>query len=183
MKPTFIDKEGYIQWIATWKKVYARMSKDIRRDKAKLKEMARANHPETAQFQHELAQARAIATKFLTLRQEAKERAERIVSMHKQLAEQNASFPMTIEDCRTIDFHFNKGSLEYTFLPMWTLKTKGMTFYINHISCNSPWDTRELAEGSTRGMIRIRNSDISIDANGIATIQPKALRKELSLVA
>jgi hypothetical protein len=178
MKPTFHDKEGYLDWMGQWTAAYRVLSAQIKTDKHKVKALHRAgNHEEAAKLQRELVHKRVMAFKMMTILEEAKLRRDRILEMHKQMAEQNAKFPMTIEDCRNIDFHFNRGFLEYPFLPMWALKTKGMTFYINHIEANIPWSTRELPEGSTRGMIRLKNGDIHIDAEGIAAVTPKATVK------
>ena len=170
MFPTFTDKSGYLKWRSEWKIVYSHLSQQIRETKAKLKAASKAEQPA---LQKELHYKRVMAHKMMTLMQDAKLRRDRILTMHKQLAEQQAQFPILLEDCRTIDFHFNKISLEFDFMPMWALKTKGMTFYINHIEANIPWSTRELPEGATRGMIRLRNADISIDASGVATINPR----------
>ena len=171
MKPTFTDRMSYLNWRDQWQAAYSILSKQIRKDKNKIIELARSSDTETvAKLQHELVHKSVMAHKMMTLLDEAKLRRNRILEMHKQLREQNAQFPLRIEDCRNIDFHFNKGSLEFPFLPMWALKTKGMTFYINHIDAKIPWSTRELPEGSTRGMIRLKNGDITIDAEGNATI-------------
>jgi len=179
MKPTFTDREGYLRWIAEWKMVYAELSAQIAAGKANVKKAARAGEGKAPAMQRELGYKRVMAHKMMTLLEEAKLRRDRILEMHRQLAEQNAQFPMVIEDCRNIDFHFNKGSLEFDFLPMWALKTKGKTFYVNHIEANIPWSTRELPEGSTRGMIRLKNGEISIDAEGNATINQKAVKPML----
>lgn len=179
MKPTFTDREGYLSWRAAWKRVYKELSAQIVADRCTLVTLARANDPKAGVIQRELVHKRVMAHKMMTLMNEAKLRRDRILEMHKQLAEQNASFPLVLEDCRNIDFHFNKGSLEFPFLPMWVLKTKGMSFYINHIDSNIPWSTRELPEGATRGMIRLKNGDITIAADGTATINPKAAKTML----
>jgi len=179
MKPTFSDREGYLRWRAEWKTVYTELSAQIVAGKRKIALALRERNPAAGAMQRELVHKRVMASKMMTLMEEAKLRRDRILEMHKALAEQNALFPMVLEDCRNIDFHFNKGSLEYPFLPMWTLKTKGKTFYINHIEANIPWSTRELPEGSTRGMIRLKNGEITIDAEGNATINQKAVKPML----
>jgi hypothetical protein len=174
MKPTFTDREGYIAWRNAWKRIYKDLSGQIVTDRRKLVLLSRVNDPKAASVQRELVHKRVMAHKMMSLMTEAKLRRDRILEMHKQIAEQNASFPLVLKDCRNIDFHFNKGSLEFSFLPMWVLKTKGMSFYINHIESNIPWSTRELPEGSTRGMIRLKNGHITISADGTATINPKS---------
>jgi hypothetical protein len=183
MKPTFTDRESYLRWRAEWKVVYKALSQQIVEGKLKVSLAASQKSPEAPAMQRELKIKRVMAHKMMTLMEEAKLRRDRILDMHKQMAEQNAKFPMLIEDCRNIDFHFNKGSLEFPFLPMWALKTKGMTFYVNHIEANIPWSTRELPEGSTRGMIRLKNGEIAIDAEGNAAINKKAVKPMLQAVA
>jgi hypothetical protein len=183
MKPTFTDRDGYLRWRDEWAAAYRMLSTQIVNDRHTIANLARANDPKAAPIQRELVHKRVMAHKMMTLLNEAKLRRDRILEMHRQIAEQNSKFPMTIEDCRHIDFHFNKGSLEFPFLPMWVLKTKGMTFYINHLEANIPWSTKELPEGSTRGLIRLKNGDITIDADGTATINQKAVKTVLKAVA
>lgn len=72
--------------------------------------------------------------------------------------------------CRNIDFHFNKGSIGNPDIPKWVIKAKGQTHYIHHIDANVAWSTRELAEGSTLGMIRFKRAHVVIDENGVATL-------------
>jgi hypothetical protein len=174
MKPLFTDREGYLAWRAEWRTVYAVLTAQIVKGKAAVKVAHREKNPAAPAIQKELVLQRVMARKMMTLLEEAVLRRDRILAMHKQLAEQNAQFPLVLEDCRNIDFHFNKGSLEFPFLPMWVLKTKGMSFYINHIEANIPWNTRELPEGATRGMIRLKNGEITISEDGTATINQKA---------
>jgi hypothetical protein len=182
MKPTFTDREGYLQWRREWKIVYKRISQEVREGKREAASAAsRGDVEQAAAIQRDLVYNRVMASKMMMLMGEAKARRDRILEMHRQLAEQNAQFPLVLDDCRIIDFHFNKGSLEFPFLPMWTLKTKGRSYYINHIDSTIPWSTRELPEGSTRGMIRLRNADIEIDAEGNATLTPA--RAKLKAVA
>ena len=179
MKPLFTNKEGYLQWCREWKIIYARISEEIKRDKQTLSalmqnRLKKEYHYEAGfieKFQKELVLKRVMAFKVMSLLEEAKLRRNRIIKMQEDLALQNAMFPMELKDCRNIDFHFNKGSLEYNFLPMWVIKTKGMSFYVNHIDAQIPWSTKEMPEGSsTRGMIRLKYGNIVIDETGTATI-------------
>lgn len=183
IKPTFSTREGYLSWRAEWKAVYARSTADIRKARAELviAQKAGASKEIVSPLAKDLLEKRVIGSKMMTLLNEAKLRRDRIIGMHKDLEAQFASFPLTLSKSRTIDFHFNKGSLEYPFLPMWTLKAQGKSFYIHHIDAQCPWSTRELPEGSTRGMIRLRNADLTIDKDGVATITPH--RVELKAVA
>jgi hypothetical protein len=111
-----------------------------------------------------------MAFKLMGLLQEAKDRWKRIQSMHAQIAEQMSNFPLVLEDCASVDFHFNKGHNEFPFLPLWVCKTKGKSYYIHHMTADCPWTTRETPEGSTKGMLRFRKCSLHIDENGEATV-------------
>lgn len=173
MKPIFTNRKSYLNWRSEWKKVYTALSNQIISDKRKIVIMSRLNDPNVANIQRELVYKQVMARKMMMLMQEAKTRRDRILGMHASLAEQTASFPIKLEGCQNIDFHFNKGSLEFDFLPMWILKAKGRSYYVNHIDCNIPWSTRERPTNATRGMIRIKSGDIIIDGEGIATVTQK----------
>lgn len=67
------------------------------------------------------------------------------------------------EHCRCIDFHFNKGHLMDPKIPMWVVKAKGQTFYVNHVESNATWSTRETPEGSTKGSLRFKNCFLKIE--------------------
>ncbi len=191
MKPTFTTRAGYIGWRRLWTKTYARAAEEIRQEKAALKEAQRALAAMPGDWQvaqskvvskmaRDLTIKRVIAHKMNTLLEEAKQRRDRIIGMHKSLAEQFDSFPLTLENCRNVDFHFNKGSLEYDFLPMWTLKASGKSYYVHHIDSQCPFSTRELPEGSTRGMLRFKKCDITIDKDGVATLTPRQVELKVA---
>ena len=127
--------------------------------------------PEMSRLQAELRRQRVMGHKLMTVLDEAKIRRDKIIGMEQGLREQNAQFPLVIEDARNIDFHFNKISLEFPFMPMWTLKAKGKSYYLNHIDCMAPWTTRETPDNpSTKGSLRIRKGTIHIAADGSAEI-------------
>lgn len=68
-------------------------------------------------------------------------------------------------------FHFNKKHLEDPSLPMWILKTHGVTFYVNHVSAEVPWTTKETPDNThTKGAIKFKNCTLTIDENNEATI-------------
>ena len=68
-------------------------------------------------------------------------------------------------------FHFNKKHLEDDTIPMWVIKLRGETFYVNHVSCNVPWNTKETPDNShTKGSIKVKNCLVSIDSENIAHI-------------
>lgn len=183
MKPMFKDREGYLQWRREWRDLHATLTQAKRELKLKVKDLQRkavldgreyrTNEfwPELSRAMSELTKQRIMGHKLMTVLDEAKIRRDKILAMHRGLTEQNATFPLVIEEARNIDFHFNKISIEFPFMPMWTLKAKGKSYYINHIDCSSPWTTRETPDHpSTKGSLRIRKGTIRIDADGVATI-------------
>lgn len=188
LKPTFASRAGYLAWRRSWKAAYTRISEEVRQEKAALKEAQKAAALAPKQWREaqtmalskmakELATKRVIAFKMNTVLEEAKQRRDRIIGMQKSLAEQFDSFPVTLTNCRNVDFSFNKGSLEFDFLPMWMVKANGKSFYVHHIDADIPWTTRELPEGSTRGMIRFKRCDITFLADGGAEIkEPSKIR-------
>ena len=73
--------------------------------------------------------------------------------------------------CDEIVFHFNKKHLEDPSVPMWVLKTKGKTIYINHVTCLVPWSTKETPDNpSTKGSIKIKKALLKISADNDAEI-------------
>ncbi len=166
LKPRFHNREGYLEWRATWKLIYGELSRRIRAKKIALKELQRCGDCDGAKAQRDMHLMRADATKMMTLLSEAKVLRDRIIEMHQQVAQQG--FPLDLGDCRNIDVHFNKVSLQFPFMPKWVIKAKGRSLYINHIEAAIPWSTRELDSGSTRGMIRFKRANVGIDADGVA---------------
>jgi hypothetical protein len=74
--------------------------------------------------------------------------------------------------CKDIIFHFNKKHLEDQTIPMWVLKTKGQTYYVNHVTCDAPWSTKEsLDNPHTKGSLRVKNCMLIIDADSNALIK------------
>lgn len=178
MKPTFTDFNGYKEWRKAWKSVYRDLTIRIRTKKHKIKNLHRAGigGDTMARNIKELNGMRVAAFKLNTILNEAKIRMANITAMHKDLQTHQASFPLTIEGCRTIEFHFNKKHLEFSTVPMWVVKTKGQTFYVHHVEANAHWSTRENPDHpSTKGSIRFRNCDLHIDKEGVATITETAM--------
>ena len=78
---------------------------------------------------------------------------------------------MTAQICKEVIFHFNKQHLVDSSIPMWVLKTKGQTFYVQHVDCQVGWNTKETPDNPhTKGAIKIKNCVLSID-NNVATIR------------
>ena len=47
---------------------------------------------------------------------------------------------------------------------MWVIKTHGETFYVNHVTCDIPWSTKETPDNThTKGSIKIRNCLLAIN--------------------
>ena len=68
-------------------------------------------------------------------------------------------------------FHFNKKHLEDPAIPMWVLKTAGETLYVNHVSCQVPWNTKETPDNPhTKGSIKVKDCLLQIDEENSATI-------------
>lgn len=54
---------------------------------------------------------------------------------------------------------------------MWILKTKGESYYVEHVDCKVGWSTKETPDNShTKGSIKIKNCLLVIDDDNCATI-------------
>ena len=91
--------------------------------------------------------------------------------MKIDMANHYSQFPLSLSDCKNVDFHFNKKHLQFDFVPMWIVKAKGQTFYVNHVESHAAWTTRETPDHpATKGAIRFKNCSVSISIDGVATI-------------
>lgn len=169
LMPTFTNHREYIAWINVWKATYNRLSADIWKQKKSIK-LAQAAGEVSSLAQRELYYNQRTAFKMMTLLSEAKLRKERIKAMHNEIDEQNAMFPLDLGICKNIDFHYNKGANEFTFLPLWVVRIKGRSYYVSDVYANAPWNTHERNAGSTRGVIRFKKANVMIDENNIAHI-------------
>lgn len=63
-----------------------------------------------------------------------------------------------------IVFHFNKGCLTDSTIPMWVLKVKGKTHYVNHVDFeNVSFSTKETPDNpSTKGSLKFKNVSLTI---------------------
>ena len=77
-------------------------------------------------------------------------------------------FPVDLGQCPKVDFHFNKIAIEYPFMPHWTVKAKGKTFYVYDFISEVGFTTVNKPEGNTRGLLRFRNGHLTIDEAGVA---------------
>lgn len=69
-------------------------------------------------------------------------------------------------------FHFNRKHLEDSSIPMWVLKAKGQTHYVNHVDCRKSWSTKETPDNpGTKGAIKIKRCILKIDSDHNAVIE------------
>lgn len=59
-----------------------------------------------------------------------------------------------------IVFHFNKKHLEDPNIPMWVIKYKGETFYVDHVDVNPGigFSTKETPDSSTKGSLKFKGN-------------------------
>ena len=56
---------------------------------------------------------------------------------------------------------------------MWVVKAKGKTHYVTHIICEVGWSTKETPDNPhTKGSIKVKNCQLTITDDKIATITP-----------
>lgn len=54
---------------------------------------------------------------------------------------------------------------------MWVVKTKGKTYYVDHVEADIPWSTKETPDNEhTKGSIKFKNCLCTIDENNCATL-------------
>ena len=169
LHPTFVTADEYRAWRRAWIGIHRDL---LARTRAAIS----AGRPAA-----QIEDMRVMAAKSRGLRQSARDRWAKILGMHQGLRAQAALFPMTIENCPSVDFHFNKVSLEFDFMPAWVVKTKGKSFYVTSVEFDATGTTRETPDhASTKGSIRFRRSTLVIDATGAATIQRRAMEDRLA---
>lgn len=73
--------------------------------------------------------------------------------------------------CKDAVFHFNKGHLADPTIPMWVVKARGESYYVDHVTCDLPWSTKETPNNShTKGSIKVKRCLITIDSDNCANI-------------
>lgn len=174
LKPTFKDYKGYTQWRKVWAETYGTLIQKIRSSRRVLRELQGkfvTGDASVRKAQQHLLGERVMAHKLNSVLDEAKIRMSNITKMKHDLAEHMAQYPLTLEDCKNVDFHFNKKHLEHDFVPMWIVKAKGQSFYVHHVESRAQWTTRETPDHpATKGAIRFKSCNVSISADGVATI-------------
>lgn len=84
--------------------------------------------------------------------------------------------------CKELVFHFNKKHLEDDTIPMWVVKCKGESYYVNHVSCSLPWSTKETPGNShTKGSIKLKECLLIIDNDNCAAITELTLYDKIRL--
>lgn len=73
---------------------------------------------------------------------------------------------MTVElYCKELVFSFNKKHLEDASVPMWVIKAKGSSYYVNHVTCDAPWSTKETPTNAhTKGAIKVKQVLLKINS-------------------
>lgn len=79
-------------------------------------------------------------------------------------------------------FHFNKKHLEDETIPMWVIKTHGESFYVNHVTSELKWSTKETPDNErTKGSIKFKECLLVIDPDNNATISNLTLFDKVRL--
>jgi hypothetical protein len=182
MQPKFTDYVGYSEWRSEWRELYAHASAEVRKSKNLIKHFTRLMQQREDGVDRDRAcdnigllivehgHKRAVARKLMTALETAKIRWQQIKEMKAGIKAQAAEFPLEIEG-RNMDFHFNKKSMEFDFIPMWVVKARGKTYYVNHLDCQTGFSTRETPDHpSTKGSLRVKRGTLKIDAEGNAVI-------------
>jgi hypothetical protein len=72
---------------------------------------------------------------------------------------------------KEVDFHFNKKHLEDPSIPMWVVRAKGKSYYVNHVTADLPWSTKETPDNShTKGTIKFKDVHLRIDQDNCAVL-------------
>lgn len=65
-------------------------------------------------------------------------------------------------------------------MPMWVIKTHGVTFYVNHVTAEIPWTTKETPDNEhTKGSLKFKRCRLSIDEDNCATLSKLRLVDKL----
>ena len=73
--------------------------------------------------------------------------------------------------CKEVVFHFNKGHLADPTIPMWVIKTKGKSYYVEHVDCTMPWSTKETKDNpKTKGSFKFKDCLLVIDDENCVTL-------------
>jgi len=65
---------------------------------------------------------------------------------------------------------------------MWVIKTRGKTFYVNHVTCDIPWSTKETPDNShTKGSIKVKDCLLTIDDSNEAILSKLTIYDKIRL--
>jgi hypothetical protein len=65
---------------------------------------------------------------------------------------------------------------------MWVIKTHGESFYVNHVTAEIPWTTKETPDNAhTKGSLKFKECLLSIDADNCATIGKLSIYDKIRL--
>lgn len=65
-----------------------------------------------------------------------------------------------------IVFHFNKAFLTDPSIPMWVVKHKGQTYYVNHFESSIGFSTKETPDNnSTKGSLQLKGTLLIKESN------------------
>lgn len=68
-----------------------------------------------------------------------------------------------LQGLKEVIFHFNKGHLTDPAIPMWVIKTRGQSYYVNHVDASVPWSTKETPDNpATKGSLKFKNCNLEI---------------------
>lgn len=140
---------------------YSELSREIRGHKLHIKHRQRRG----LVIRKEVIRLRILSDKAKSIMDHKRRSKE----LRKQLLDHIEQFPIEVL-AKTVDVHFNRISNEFSFMPMWTIRAKGKSYYVHHVDISCPFSTRE-TDGSTRGMLRFKNCKLVIDPSGNAIIQ------------
>lgn len=70
----------------------------------------------------------------------------------------------------TVVFHFNKKHIQDQTIPMWVIKHKGQTYYVNHLDSDVGFSTKETPDNPhTKGSLRFKGKLTITNNDNITT--------------
>lgn len=73
----------------------------------------------------------------------------------------------SIAENERIIFHFNKKHLEDSTIPMWTIKCRGESYYVNHLESTIGFRTKETIDNPvTKGSLQFKGTLKIKEENG-----------------
>lgn len=171
-KPEINTREEYLAWREIWRRSIKELSSDIRKRKSIVKEKQRKDDLGAGPDQSALHYKRVMASKMHRLLDEVREEGRKRMESEKKIMEDLMKYPLEILKCKNLIFHFNKGHLKNPSIPMWVVKTKGETYYVNHVETSGvSWNTKETPDNPvTKGSLKFKNVQMHVDKDACAYI-------------